>query len=105
MSATPGPWTTLDEECDKPYIRVRGTRLGRRFKIANVLDPIYENVHPSEAEETRANARLIASAPDLLAACRRAVCALAAATVDDACYREDYEAVSAAIAKATGSAT
>jgi hypothetical protein len=70
MSAkhTPGPWTTLPEECHKPYVRIRGTRLGGRYKVANVLTPIYEGVHERDAEETRANARLIAAAPDLLAA-------------------------------------
>ena len=63
---TPGPWGTLPEECDKPYIRVRGTVLGMRYKVANVITPIYDGVHEREAEETRANARLIAAAPDLL---------------------------------------
>lgn len=62
---TPGPWAVLPEECDKPYIRVRGTRLGGRYKIANVLTPVYEGAPDREADETRANARLIAAAPDL----------------------------------------
>ena len=60
---TPGPWNTLPEEVDKTYIRVRGTRLGCRYKVANVMTPDYVCVHPREAEETRANARLIAAAP------------------------------------------
>ena len=69
MSAhTPGPWEVKPEECDRPYIRVRGTRLGGRFKVCNVLTPVYEGVHKREADETRANARLIAAAPELLAA-------------------------------------
>ena len=63
---TPGPWQVLPEECDKPYIRVRGTALGCLYKIANVVTPTYEGVRPEEAQETRANARLIAAAPDLL---------------------------------------
>ena len=44
MSAqhTPGPWASLPDECDKPYIRIRGTQLGSRYKIANVLTPVYE---------------------------------------------------------------
>ena len=66
LTHTKGPWLMLAEECDKPYIRVRGTALGRRYKIANVLTPIYEGVAPNEAEETRKNARLIAAAPELL---------------------------------------
>lgn len=65
---TRGPWQILPEEVDKPYIRIRGTMLGGRFKVANVLTPVYEGVHEREAEETRANARLIAAAPDLLEA-------------------------------------
>jgi hypothetical protein len=67
---TRGAWQVLPEECDRPYIRIRGTCLGGRFKIANVLTPVYDNVHAREAEETRANAKLIAAAPDLLVALR-----------------------------------
>jgi len=63
---TPGPWQSLPEECDKPYIRIRGTVFGGRYKIANVITPSYEGVHEREAVETRANARLIAAAPELL---------------------------------------
>ncbi len=70
---TPGPWRVLPEECDRPYIRIRGTVLGGRYKVANVLTPIYEWVPLREAEETRANAKLIAAAPDLLEALQRLV--------------------------------
>lgn len=62
---TQGPWTIFPEEVDKPYIRIRGTQLGGRFKIANVVTPVYEGVHEREAQETRANARLIAKAPEM----------------------------------------
>lgn len=64
---TPGPWRILPEECDKPYIRIRGDNLGMRYKVANVLTPVYAGVSDREAVETRANARLIAAAPDMLA--------------------------------------
>lgn len=57
--ATQGDWAALPEECDKPYIRIRGTLPGSRYKIANVITPVYEGVHKREAEETRANAKLI----------------------------------------------
>lgn len=60
-----GPWEIKPEEVDKPYIRIRGTRLGGRFKIANVLTPIYENFPQLELDEVRHNARLIAAAPEL----------------------------------------
>lgn len=71
ITHTPGPWQVLPEECDKPYVRVRGTALGERYKIANVLTPIYDGVLSREAEETRRNAQLIAAAPDLLTALQR----------------------------------
>lgn len=64
---TQGPWTIYPEEVDKPYIRIRGTQLGGRFKIANVVTSGYENSYPHEAEETRANARLVAKAPEMYA--------------------------------------
>ena len=98
---TPGPWRTLQEECDKPYIRIRGTIPGERYKVANVLTPVYDGVHYGEAEQTRANARLIAAAPDMLAvlqACHEAMS-----------YMSEYDIpltlpgqVKAAIAKAIG---
>jgi hypothetical protein len=56
---TPAPWQILPEECDRPYIRIRGIALGTRYKIANVLTPNHDGVHPREAQETRANARRI----------------------------------------------
>jgi hypothetical protein len=68
VTHTPGPWKVLPEECDRPYIRIRGTALGGRYRIANVLTPTYEGVDSREAEETRCNANLIASSPELLAA-------------------------------------
>lgn len=70
MSAkhTPGPWQMLPEEVSRPYIRIRGVNLGMRYKIANVVTPTYDGVSEKEAEETRANARLISEAPMLAAA-------------------------------------
>lgn len=70
---TPGPWEAKPEEVSRPYIRIRATLLGSRFKIANVLTPTWiDGYQPSdkivrlEQDETRANARLIAASPDLL---------------------------------------
>lgn len=68
MSHTPGPWQIMPEECDRTYIRIRGSLLGGRYKIANVITPIYTGVERKESDETRANARLIAAAPELLEA-------------------------------------
>ncbi len=70
LQHTPGPWKCLPEE-DKPYIRVRGTTLGRRYKIANVMDPVNSGVTDQYFDETRANARLIATAPDMYAALKQ----------------------------------
>ena len=70
---TKGPWGTLPEECGKDYIRVRGTALGGRFKIANVITPSHQGVHDRELQETRANAKLIAAAPEMYDALYRAL--------------------------------
>jgi hypothetical protein len=53
---------------DKNYVRIRGTRLGGRYKIANVLTPVYEGAYARECGETIANAELISASPDMLAA-------------------------------------
>jgi hypothetical protein len=68
---TRGPWTVLPEEAEKLYIRVRGTRLGERFKIANAPFPIADE---SEKQEAVANAHLIAAAPELYDALEEAAC-------------------------------
>lgn len=69
---TPGSWTVLPEEDEKEYLRIRGTRLGGRYKIANVhcvrYVGMYEAISKQEAEESLANARLIAAAPEMFAA-------------------------------------
>lgn len=61
---TKGPWIVLPEEHDKKYIRIRGTLLGGRYKIANVNAVVYDEkistiISEREAEETRANAKRI----------------------------------------------
>lgn len=72
MSAqhVPGPWQTMPEEAGKAYIRVRGTRLGATYKIANVLVHTYPGALDVELNEARATARLIAAAPDFYEACK-----------------------------------
>lgn len=94
FKGTPGSWEIKPEEVDRPYIRIRGTRLGGRFKVANVLSPDYDGVHHREADETRANARLIAAAPALL----EALLDLEAR----ACIYVNTSKAKAAIAKALG---
>lgn len=97
---TAGPWETKPEECDKPYIRIRGTRLGARYKVANVITPVYDGVGAREAEETRANARLIAAAPELLDALT-GLLAVVNVRIDDP-RTQQFDKARAAIAKATG---
>ena len=96
---TKGPWQLLPEECDFPYIRVRGTSLGGRFKIANVLTPVYDGAGEREAKETLANARLIAAAPELLAALQDMLCG---PYLDSPAVKLRRAKAHAAIAKATG---
>jgi hypothetical protein len=93
----------LSEETDKPYIRIRGTKLGDRYKIANVLTPVYDGSLERETEETRANARLIAAAPELLETLEAVTDALAGHELNNG----DVSAINkarAAIAKARGAA-
>lgn len=102
---TPGPWETKPEECDKPYIRIRGTRAGARYKVANVITPVYDGIGAREAEETRANARLIAVAPDLLDVVkgfRRKIETYVSVYPGDKELRRLLSNCDAAIAKATG---
>lgn len=101
FKGTPGPWEIKPEEVDRPYIRIRGTQLGGRFKVANVLSPHYDGVHHREANETRANARLIAAAPELLEALQRCEAVLSVIPLE-VCDVEDLLYARAAINKATG---
>lgn len=107
MKHTSAPWEMKPEEVDKSYIRIRGTHLGGRFKIANVFTPVYDGVPEREAEETRANAQLIAAAPELLEALLRVMSVFHCPTIDSTSeeYREWYEITDdarAAIKKALG---
>jgi hypothetical protein len=101
---TPGAWVCLPDEADKDYLRIRGTQLGRRYKIADVHCVQYEGVHPREAEESAANARLIASAPDLLGELENCLDLLATCFSEapaDSCIGVAITKARAAIKKAT----
>ena len=69
---TKGEWRIMPLEGDKEYIRIRGSVLGGRFKVANVSD-LHEHHDPErgwckiEREESMANAHLIAAAPEMYA--------------------------------------
>ena len=66
---TQGEWKILPFEEDREYIRIRGTALSRRYKIANVID--LKRHHDDskwcrrEREESIANANLITAAPKM----------------------------------------
>lgn len=67
---TPGPWQVMPEEYHRDYIRIRGTSIGGKYKVANVCGIKVEGSVPiNELEEVRANAALIAAAPELYEAC------------------------------------
>ena len=103
---TPGAWVCLPDEAGKDYLRIRGTQLGRRYKIADVHCVQYEGAHPREAEESAANARLIACAPELLEALKKMLCMPGeddAESTAERIYR--IGRARAAIAKATGETT
>lgn len=122
---TPGPWRVTGEgeqTNGTNYFKVRGTVLGGKFKVANI--PYLDSPdHERDRLEARANARLIAAAPELLGACDAALRydeALQKRAVDgeveimatggavamgddlDALYSDWITKVSAAIAKAKG---
>lgn len=88
---TPGPWYVDDVDQDnieiigKPSWACSRNYIDGEWAVAKADDFMGE--HP---EETAANARLIASAPDLLKALKAVV------------YSGDFDAAIAAIAKAEG---
>lgn len=92
---TPGPWTFYADlpSADPNWHIV--TTANRMRVLANV------HIEPGN-DVDMANARLIAAAPDMLDALRRAVLALAFAAESSLAMQDDYNAVSAAIAKAIG---
>lgn len=99
--ATPRPWVAQPEESDKPYIRIRGTRLGERYKIVNVLTPVLHGEDPREADETRANAALIVRAvnsfDELVAACEALIADVVSQAATGDCGQFDPEKVPAVI--------
>lgn len=106
MSAmhTPGPWVPRASKFGLDF----GIVINGEFVIAEVFSDIRSERH-RDVEEARANARLIAAAPDLLAAAELAYKYLAAdPPTDDAagdaweCWSASLIVLRAAIAKAQG---
>lgn len=103
---TPGPWKILPEEVDKDYIRVRGTVLGEKYKVANI--PCVPGAPEIDVENSRADARLIAAAPELMEACvvaHRKLGKIYDANLDTSLtVGHEIDVLEAAIAKARGEA-
>jgi len=83
---TPGPWI-LDEECDG-LVLAMGSRIENpssyqtHHEIELYEEYSYDDFEREQREEAFANARLIAAAPDLLAACEKIVAWLDRLTAD-----------------------
>ncbi len=93
---SPGPWITQVDEA--PFT----------VEAAIATDPAICELLPRDAEifteEDEANARLIAAAPDLLAACQRTVRLLEPREGVEALVASTLQQVRAAIAKAEAAA-
>ncbi len=91
---TPGPW-----EVSGPFVRATFTikRIGKP-DICN----LYKDGIP--ADEVKANATLIAAAPDLLKACRALADKIAAYGLPPEYLLDEWRAMRSAIAKALGQA-
>ena len=104
---TPGPWSVNDINPSDIYGYERGTKRGRF--VATAVN--FGSGNCCHTEEDRANAHLIAAAPELLAALEKALLGLMAATsaanregneTAVEVYREIGDIACAALAKAKG---
>lgn len=80
---TEGPWKATGLSKNGNYFRVRGTILGKKFRIADC--PFVGDSFLNEKAEAEANSCLMAASPDLLSALR------------DSLYIGDDELLKAAI--------
>lgn len=94
---TPGPWVAAELLMHQKFIEIihRGNKVG---DSSTVLARV--TYRPSWAVEQYANARLIASAPELLEALRKLVDLAEGGDVP--CWADAWDDALAAIAKATG---
>lgn len=102
MSAkhTPGPWGVRDHWSDEGCFEVYPTHDGNRPPFGDW--PEIVEVGATYEDEAEANARLIAAAPDMLAALLLATKAFDTISVSNGATRDAAAAARAAIAKATG---
>lgn len=67
---TPGPWAYVESDGSSEFGFVRGGETRDHLPVMQTYVASFSaSSHYRPAEETRANARLIAAAPELLAAC------------------------------------
>jgi hypothetical protein len=117
---TPGPWAVFSEYPSEVQTASNQTIASCWHAACEGLDISLIGILPCTLEESAANARLIAAAPDLLAALKSAYYALAniaegfeysclpddlcgeAACSEGGCIRDKRDAARAAIAKAEG---
>lgn len=92
---TPGPWSVVYEhdERGQPAPTYRGLVCILEVSPERRVSVVAEQGRPALPDEVDANARLIAAAPELLAACRDALKPFDGGTIDR---------IEAAIRKATG---
>ena len=100
---TPGPWKVKKSE-SKPAFNVVGTSVGLRYKIARCPYNIVGNSAIDEMEETeaKANAALIAAAPDMYEALKYAKAALKELAGEGYEHSSIKPMIDAALAKAEG---
>ena len=95
MSHTPGPWGASGTMVVSPPTRTALERIQQDVQFTSKRICLTDNETYMTPEESEANAKLIAAAPTLLAACEAAYLAVPAVNV------ETLNQLRAAIAKAT----
>lgn len=76
MSHTPGPWIHCTDGYPRPDVRAASGRAVAITWMVCSSTPKTTASYQARCEEDRANARLIAAAPDLLEACEEALIAI-----------------------------
>jgi len=107
---TPGPWIVCTMDDSDNALSIEQDRLARGDEEPSIVAEVDLCGDGIDRTTGEANARLIAAAPDLLAACEESLRVLTLESVTDRLYtqpgmEQGYEAIDilrAAIAKATG---
>ena len=100
---TPGPWEIDEVVSDGPYDIILGYDIpgaGRPILIASTLGP--DEHGPIDAAKAKANARLIAAAPEMIFALRAALIAWGDKVMVNGYEHDALKLINAAIAKAEG---